>query len=349
MERSTLPFAGNMRQVWIMRHGPPEVLELREAAVPEPSGDEVLIKVAAAGINFADIMARLGLYPDAPKPPSVVGYEVAGEVAATGPSAGLFAVGDRVVALTRFGGYSSYVSAPQQRVFALPADLNFAQGAALPVTYLTAYQLVIAMGRLHADETMLVHSAAGGVGLSAIDLATIIGARVIGVASSAKHDFLRRRGVQRLIDSRAGDMVDRAKQLTGGRGVDLVLDARGGRSWRDSYDCLAPTGRLAVFGLATAVGGGRWLGTARALLGVPWLRFNPLRLMNDNRGVFGVNLGHLWGQHEMIRNWMTQILEWQRQGKVTPVVDRSFTFAEAAAAHRHIEGRGNIGKVVLAP
>jgi NADPH:quinone reductase-like Zn-dependent oxidoreductase len=309
MERSTLPFAGNMRQVWITRHGPPEVLELREAAVPEPSGDEVLIKVAAAGINFADIMARLGLYPDAPKPPCVVGYEVAGEVAAAGPSAGLFAVGDRVVALTRFGGYSSYVSAPQQQVFALPADLNFAQGAALPVTYLTAYQLVIVMGRLHADETILVHSAAGGVGLSAIDLATIIGARVIGVASSAKHDFLRRRGVQGLIDSRAGDMVDRAKQLTGGRGVDLVLDARGGRSWRDSYDCLAPTGRLAVFGLATAVGGGRWLGTARSLLGVPWLRFNPLRLMNDNRGVFGVNIGHLWGQHEMIRNWMIQILE----------------------------------------
>jgi len=113
---------------------------------------------------------------------------------------------------------------------------------------------------------------------------------VIGVASAAKHDFLRRRGVQGLIDSRAKDMVDRVKQLTDARGVDLVLDARGGRSWRASYDCLAPTGRLAVFGLATAVGGGRWLGTARALFGVPWLRFNPLRLMNDNRGVFGVNV-----------------------------------------------------------
>jgi len=190
---------------------------------------------------------------------------------------------------------------------------------------------------------MLVYSAAGGVGLSVIDLATIIGAKVIGVASAAKHDFLRRRGVQGLIDSRAKDMVDRVKQLTDARGVDLVLDARGGRSWRASYDCLAPTGRLAVFGLATAVGGGRWLGTARALFGVPWLRFNPLRLMNDNRGVFGVNVGHLWDQHDMIRNWMSQILAWQAQGKITPVVDRSFAFAEAAAAHRHIEGRGNVG------
>ena len=299
-----------MHQVWITRHGPPEVLELRQAAVPEPSEGEVLIKVAAAGINFADIMARLGLYPDAPKPPCGVRRE---------------------------------------QVFALPPDLDFAQGAALPVTYLTAYQLVIAMGRLRAGETMLVHSAAGGVGLSVIDLASITGAKVIGVASAAKHDFLRRRGVQELIDSRAANMVDRVKQLTNGRGVDLVLDARGGRSWRDSYDCLAPTGRLAVFGLATAVGGGRWLGTARALLGVPWLRFNPLKLMADNRGVFGVNVGHLWDQHDLIRNWMSQILAWQGEGKITPVVDRSFAFAEAAAAHRLIEGRGSIGKVVLVP
>jgi hypothetical protein len=144
-------------------------------------------------------------------------------------------------------------------------------------------------------------------------------------------------------------MVDRVKQSTDRRGVDLLLDARGGRSWRDSYDCLAPTGRLAVFGLATAVGGGRWLGTARALLGVPWLRFNPLRLMNDNGGVFGVNIGHLWDQHDMIRNWMSQILAWQKEAKIKPVVDRSFAFAAAAAAHRHIEGRGNIGKVVLLP
>jgi NADPH:quinone reductase-like Zn-dependent oxidoreductase len=338
-----------VQQVWITRYGPPEVLELREAATPQSAQGEVLIKVAAAGINFADIMARLGLYPDAPKPPCVVGYEVAGEVAAVGSSAAAFKAGDKVIALTRFGGYASHVSVRQEQVFPLPGGLDFAQGAALPVTYLTAYQLLVAMGRLRAGETVLIHSAAGGVGLSAINIATIIGAKVIGVASAAKHDFLRQRGVLGLIDSRATDLVDRVRQLTNGRGVDLALDARGGRSWRESYDCLAPTGRLAVFGLATAVGGGRWTGTARALFGVPWLRFNPLRLMNDNRGVFGVNLGHLWDQHEMIRDWMSQLLAWQAQGKITPVLDRSFSFADAPAAHRHIEGRGNIGKVLLVP
>ena len=180
-----------MRQVWITRHGPPEVLEVREAVAPEPGDNEVLIKVAAAGVNFADIMARLGLYPDAPKPPCVVGYEVAGEVTALGPSATGFAAGNKVIALTRFGGYSSHVSVRQEQVFALPTGLDFAQSAALPVTYLTAYQLVIGMGRLRAGETILVHSAAGGVGLSAIDLAQVVGAHVIGVASVAKHDAWR--------------------------------------------------------------------------------------------------------------------------------------------------------------
>jgi NADPH:quinone reductase-like Zn-dependent oxidoreductase len=339
-----------MRQVWISRYGPPEVLELREAPVPRPVDDQILIKVAASGINFADIMARLGLYPDAPKPPFVVGYEVAGEVVAAGPAVSTFSPGDRVIALTRFGGYSSHVCVPERQVFVLPGALGFAEGAALPVTYLTAYQLMIAMGRLAAGETVLVHSAGGGVGLAAIDLAAIIGARVIGVASTAKHDFLRRRGVMGLIDARAPGLVSQVMALTEGRGVHLALDARGGRSWRDSYDCLAPTGRMAVFGLASAVGpGGRFAAMVRAAANVPWLRFNPFRLMNDNRGIFGVNVGHLWGHIELLRGAMEQILEWEALGKISPVLDRAFRFEDAAAAHRHIEGRHNIGKVVLTP
>jgi NADPH:quinone reductase-like Zn-dependent oxidoreductase len=341
--------AATMQQVWITRHGPPEVLQVREAPVPVPKSGEVLVKVAAAGINFADIMARLGLYPDAPKPPCVVGYEVAGEVVALGPGANGVRAGDRVIALTSFGGYSSHVSVPQIQVFPLPAGFSIEQGAALPVTYLTAYQLMIAMGRLKSGETVLVHSAAGGVGLSAIELAAIIGAKVIGVASSSKHEYLRSRGVAGLIDSGSTDLPSRVKELTAGRGVDLALDARGGSSWRQSYDCLAPTGRLAVFGLSTAVGGNPWLGTARALLGVPWLRFNPLTLMNDNRGIFGVNVGHLWGHQEILGEWMRQILTWQSQGKIAPIVAKSFRFDEAPAAHRFIESRGNIGKVVLVP
>jgi len=339
-----------MSQVWIPRHGAPEVLELRQAPMPRPVDDQILIKVAASGVNFADLMARLGVYPDAPKPPCVVGYEVAGEVVARGPAATTFSPGDRVVALTRFGGYSSHVCVAERQAFAMPGALDFIQGAALPVNYLTAYQLLIAMGRLGAGETVLIHSAGGGVGLAAIDIAAIIGAQVIGVASVAKHDFLRRRGVTGLIDGRAKGLVGQVMALTEGRGVDLALDARGGKSWRDSYACLAPTGRLAVFGLAAAVGpGGRFAAMARAAASVPWLAFNPIRLMNDNRGIFGVNIGHLWGHIGLLRGWMEQVLEWEALGKIRPVVDRSFGFADAAAAHRYIEGRHNIGKVVLTP
>ena len=339
-----------MRQVWITRHGPPEVLALREAAVPSPGAGEALIAVAAAGINFADIMARRGVYPDAPKPPCVVGYEVAGEVAALGSGATQFAVGQKVVALTRFGGYSSHVAVPEGQVFPLPAGLDAAHGAALPLTYLTAYQLVIAMGRLGKGETVLVHSAGGGVGLSAIELAHIVGAEVVGVASAAKHDFLRRRGVTRLVDVRARDLVAQVKALTQGRGVDLALDPIGGRSWRQSYDCLAPLGRLGAFGFAAATERpGRWLPMLRAAAGVPWLRLTPLALMNANRGVFGVNLGHLWGETAILRRWLADILRWQAEGKIDPVVDRAFPFAEAAAAHAYIEARRNIGKVLLVP
>ena len=339
-----------MRQIWIERHGPPEVLALREAAMPTPRAGEVLIQVAAAGINFADIMARRGVYPDAPKPPCVVGYEVAGEVIALGEGAAPFAVGERVVALTRFGGYASHVAVPQDQVFHLPPGLDPAHGAALPLTYLTAYQLVVAMGRLGKGETVLIHSAGGGVGLSAIELAHIVGAEVIGVASRAKHDFLRSRGVTRLVDARSEDLVTRVKALTEGRGVDLALDPIGGRSWRQSLDCLAPLGRLGAFGFAAAADRpGRWLPMLRAAAGVPWLRLTPLALMNANRGVFGVNLGHLWGETAMLRRWLLDILRWQSEGKINPVIDRSFPFAEAAAAHAHIEARRNIGKVLLVP
>jgi NADPH:quinone reductase-like Zn-dependent oxidoreductase len=339
-----------MRQIWITRHGPPEVLALREGAVPRASAGRVLINVAAAGVNFADIMARRGVYPDAPKPPCVVGYEVSGEVAGLGEGVTQFAIGQKVVALTHFGGYSSHVAVPEGQVFPLPTGLALEHGAALPLTYLTAYQLIVAMGRLEAGETVLIHSAGGGVGLSAIDIAGIVGANIIGVASTSKHDFLRSRGVTRLVDARAGDLVARVKALTDGRGVDLALDPIGGRSWRESYRCLAPCGRLGVFGFAAAAEGrSRWLSMLRAAAAVPWLGLTPLALMNANRGVFGVNLGHLWGQLALVRRWLDDILRWQAEGKIAPVVDRAFPFTAAAEAHAYIEARRNMGKILLIP
>src|SRR5262249_50950896 len=189
-----------MRQMWIVGRGGPDKLVLRESPDPQPTGIELRVRVKASGVNFADILARLGLYPDAPKPPMVVGYEISGAVDAVGPDARPEWIGKEVFGLVRFGGYSDSVVVPQDQVFERPASLDHAQCVALPVQYLTAWQLLVVMGSLSSDETVLIHNAGGGVGLAAIDIARHIGARIYGTASVGKHDFLRSRGLHEALD-----------------------------------------------------------------------------------------------------------------------------------------------------
>lgn len=340
-----------MRQIWIPRAGPPEVLELREAPDPQPARGELRIRVEASGVNFADIMGRLGIYPDLPRMPVVVGYEVGGRVDAVGESVRPDWQGRDVLAMTRFGGYSDVVCVPEAQVLERPAGMDARTGAALPVNYVTAYQLVVVMGGLRAGETMLVHSAGGGVGIAAIQLAQHIGARVIGTASSGKHDFLKGMDVDHCIDYRSEDFEERVRELTRGRGVELVLDAVGGDSFKKSYRALAPTGRLGMFGMSAAATGKTrsLLSTLRTVASMPWLQFTPVSLMNQNKGVFGVNVGRLWGEIARVRSWLDALLDLYRQGVVRPVVDASFPFERAAEAHRYIQDRRNTGKVLLTP
>jgi NADPH:quinone reductase-like Zn-dependent oxidoreductase len=339
-----------MRQVWITKRGGPQVLEVREAPDPIPGPGEVLIEVAAAGVNFADVMARMGLYPDAPPLPCVVGYEAAGTVAALGPGTppGL-EVGTRVLALSRFGGYSDRLVAPGVQVAPIPAGLSFEQAAAIPVNYLTAWLMLVHLGNVRAGDRVLVHAAGGGVGQAAVQIARWREAEIFGTASPSKHDRLRAAGVQHCIDYTQQDFEAEVRRLTGGRGVDLVLDAVGGTSFRKSYRSLAPLGRLFLFGASSAAPGERrqiW-SAVRALLSMP--RFRSVPLMNDNRGVFGVNLGHLWGDVERLRGMLTEILELVGSGVLSPVVDGSFPFADAAAAHARLQSRQSFGKVLLTP
>src|SRR5437660_3583988 len=337
-----------MRQVWITRVGPPEVLELREAPDPLPKPGEVQIRVRASGVNFADIMARLGLYPDAPKLPAVIGYEVAGDISAVGDGTGR-SVGEKVFAITRFGGYSDVVCVPAAQAIPLPEGMAYEEGAAIPVNYLTAYQMLIQMGSVKAGERVLVHSAAGGVGLASLDLCKIYGAEVIGTASASKHAMLRERGVAHLIDYNTQDYEPEVKRLTSGRGVHIVLDAMGGEHWKKGYRCLAPTGRLVMFGLSNAATGktrSRW-SFVKTLLRTPLFSFPPPRLINDNKALLGVNLGHMWDETDLLTAWLLQLLAWYREGKIHPTVGARFPLAEAAAAHHYIQDRKNIGKVVL--
>jgi NADPH:quinone reductase-like Zn-dependent oxidoreductase len=211
--------------------------------------------------------------------------------------------------------------------------------------------MLVQMGSLKSGERVLVHSAAGGVGLAAIDLCRIKGAEVFGTASTSKHAFLRERGVAHVIDYTTQDYEAEVKRLTGGRGVHIVLDAMGGEHWKKGYRCLAPSGRLVMFGLSNAATGKTRsiLSLLKTLLRTPLLSFPPPRLMNDNKALVGVNLGHMWGETELLTSWLLQLLAWYREGNIRPAIGARFPLAEAAAAHHYIQDRKNIGKVVLVP
>ncbi len=340
-----------MRQIWITRTGRPEVLQVREAPDPAPRDGEVRVRVEASGINFADIMGRMGVYPDLPPIPVVPGYEVAGRIDAVGPGVDQSWIGRDVIAMTRFGGYADVVCAPLKQIFPRPAGLSALEGAAIPVNYFTAWQLVVVMGALKANETVLIHSVGGGVGIAATQIAKHIGARVIGTASAAKHGEMRALGVDHLIDYRTEDFETRTREISGGRGVELILDAVGGESWKKGYRVLAPTGRLGMFGASSLVSGKQRsvLSMLSMIAKTPWFQFNPPGLMNANKGVFGVNLGHMWGEIDRLREWGDTLVELAAKGVIKPKVAASFTFDDAPKAHHFVQDRRNIGKVLLVP
>jgi NADPH:quinone reductase-like Zn-dependent oxidoreductase len=338
-----------MRQVWITKTGGPEVLQVREAPDPEPGPDQVRVRVAASGINFADLMARMGLYPDAPKIPCVVGYEVSGTVDKLGPGVDGPAVGTRVVAATRFGGYSDVVVVPASQASPIPEGLSFEKAAAIPVNYLTAWLMLVRMGNVQNTDTVLVHSAAGGVGQAALQICRRAGATVIGTASPSKHERLKSLGVAHCIDSGTADLLSEVKRLTGGKGVEIVLDAVGGKSIETSYRCLGTLGRVYCFGASSFApkGARSLLAVIGGMLSMP--RFNPLGLMDKNRGVMGINLGHMVDRPDILTPAMQEVLRLVGDGTFDPVVDKTFPFDKAGDAHQFIADRKNFGKVLLVP
>lgn len=331
-----------MRQIWISKAGPPEVLQVREAPDPQPGPGEVRVKVEAAGVNFADLMARVGSYPDAPPMPCVVGYEVAGVIDAVGSGVSQDRLGEPVLAMCRFGGYSTHRCVPSAQAVLRPEGLGAVEAAAIPVNYLTAWMMLRVYGRPEPGERVLVHSAAGGVGLAALDLLRIARAETWGTASRAKHDFLHERGYHHLLDSRSDEWPPEK--------MDIILDPVGGASWARGLASLRAGGRLICFGFSASAGETRsLLSSLRAGLAVPWLQINPVTLMNTNRGVMGVNMGHLWDEAERVSGWLRQILDLWEEGQIKPHIHATVPFAQAAEAHRILHRRENIGKVVLVP
>lgn len=333
-----------MRQIVVARRGGPEVLHYEEAPDPVPGPGEVLVRVEAAGVSFADLLVREGLYPGAPRPPFVPGYDVAGTVEAAGEGTPGPGPGSRVVAVTRFGGYAEKIALAASLCVPLPDGLPSDMAVALALNYLTAYQLLHRVARVREGESILVHGAAGGVGTALLDLSRLEGLRVYGTASAPKQPVVAELGATPLGYRES----PQGKLPTGG--VDVAFDPVGGRSWTRSYRLLAPGGRLVAYGFSAATTRGR-RNLPRALR--EWAlspRYMPLGLMRNSRAVLGYDAGSLrlerpdWYQADL-----AAVLKLAAEGQLHPRVDSRFPLAEAAVAHRRLGSGQALGKIVLVP
>jgi NADPH:quinone reductase-like Zn-dependent oxidoreductase len=338
------------RAILIERHGPPGVLVERSVPLPEPGPGEVRLSVQAAGVNFADLAMRAGLYGTVPERPYSPGFEVAGVVTAVGPEVTDWREGQRAVALMRYGGYARDVVLPAANLFACPESLSRVEAAAIPVVFLTAWVCLFEMAHARPGETALVLGAAGGVGTAAVQLAVRRGLRVIGTAGAEqKRSFVTERlGAEACFDSR-GDWEPAVRRIAGERGVDVALDPVGGAATAACRRLLAPLGRLVFYGLSEGMPGHKrsWPRAVRAWLRTPF--FHPLSLVEPCIGVLGVHLLHLGKKEPILRTALQEIFRAVEAGELRPVIDRSFPLDRegAIAAHEHLHARKNLGKVVL--
>jgi NADPH:quinone reductase-like Zn-dependent oxidoreductase len=293
-------------------------------------------------------MARVGLYPDAPKIPCVVGYEVSGTVDQVGKGVTGFSTGDRVFGMPKFGGYTDTLVTSVDQVFKMPTAMSFEEAAALPVVYITAFHMMMFTGNLREGSHVFIHSAAGGVGLAAIQIAKTKNCVIYGTASPKKHDFLRAQGCHHPLDS-SGDYAEATRALVKDRGLDLILDPVGGPSWKQGYDLLGPAGRLVCFGLSAA-SSGKTRSLFHALMQVMQIKkYSPMDLMSDNKTVSGCNMGHLFSRLDLLRPQFVDLVKMYEAGQIKPHVDKTFAFDDAPAAHHFIHDRKAVGKVLLVP
>lgn len=315
-------------------HGPSSLEREELEQVPAGPG-EVVIDVRAAGCNFFDILITQGKYQVRPELPFSPGAEVAGTVREIGEEVERFCVGDRVSALLDYGGFASSVAAPQERVFPIPARMSFEEAAALGLVYQTSYVGLVHRANLREGETLLVHAAAGGVGLAAVQIGVALGARVIGTASSSeKLDLVKRNGADAVMSSRDEDWVERVKELTDGRGADVIYDPVGGDTFDRSTRCIAFEGRILIIGFAS----GR----------IPSAQMN--RVLVKNFSLVGLHWGLYFEKNpQVLRDAQEAISRLYSDGKIAPLVSARYPLENAKAALAALGSRKTTGKVVLIP
>ncbi len=336
-----------MKQIVISKYGAPEVLQVIEKETPEPKANEIRIKNYFSGVNFSEVMARMKLYPGTPKPPSGIGSECCGIVDAIGSEVKNFSIGDKVMAFSRFQSYASHVCTEENLAMPLPEKFSLEQGAAFPVVYITAYQMLYDLGNLRKDDTILIHGAGGGVGTAAIQMATSTQANIIGTASSWKHEKLKTMGVNLCIDYQHENVVDKVNEFTNGQGVDVIIDPVGAKNWKQSFKCLASMGKLIIFGDQDLVTGFKLnpITAMKELWSMP--TYKPMSLMSSNKSVMGYHLGRMVKAERQLKRSIEQLYILANDGKISPIVDKIFDYTDSPKAHRYMQERKNFGKILI--
>jgi len=341
-------------KVVIHQAGSYDRLTLETQELAAPAKDEVRIEVRATGVNYADVIVRMGLYASAKELvgwPITPGFEVAGVVSAVGSAVTDLKPGDEVMGVTLFDGYSSALNAPRSQVFALPEGLSFVEAASLPAVFMTGWFALHFLAHPRKGDRALVHSAAGGVGGTLVQLLKRQGCEVVGVVGgSHKVDAARELGCDHVIDKSTEDLWHRAEAISP-RGYDLVLDANGVATLKESYEHLRPAGKLVVYGFATMMPktGGRpnYLKLAVDYLRTP--RFNPLDLTNESKSVLAFNLSYLFERTDLLAEAMSDLKAWLAAGEIRPLKTTTYPLAKVADAHRDIESGTTVGKLILEP
>lgn len=340
-----------MDQTWAMQihhFGSPEVLKKTTIPRRPPGPTEVAIAIKACGVNFADILMRMGLYPEAPRRPFAPGYEVAGIVEAVGSEVTHFKPGDRVMAATYFNGYANYICAEVEKTLPLPENMSFEEGAGILVNYMTAWVALQEMSRIRPGDNILVQNIAGGVGMAALQLAKNAGCTVFGTAGSKeKLDFAASMGMDYGINYRTQDYVKQIQLNHGRRVIDVVLDPIGGQNLAKGRQILRPTGRLVVFGSSEMVRGDKANPIQTVKTALSMFHVNLMSLFGKNQGIYALNVLKLWRYNDIMQGVAQKFLEQFAQQRLTCIMAQTFPLEQAAEAHRYLQERKNIGKVVL--
>ncbi|MFH0988889.1 MAG: zinc-binding dehydrogenase [bacterium] len=337
-----------MRAAVITKFGAPDVLKILEWPVPIIGANDVLVRVHAIGLNFADVMARLGIYPSIPKPPFIPGIEFTGVVEKAGAEVTTLKPGDRVAGFSKQGAYAEYVSISSHLAYRIPDTMSYKEAAALTVTALTAYHALVTLGHLQKGEKLLLHAAAGGVGTIALQIAQFLGAEIYATAGSKeKLELAKSLGAHHLINYREEDFEAWIRHHTGGYGIDVVLDSIGGRTTRKGWNLIAPMGRYIIYGFASVTGERtiRKLGAVIEFLSSPILF--PPAMTSKNAGMFGFNLYFLSHKVDYLSRALKEILDWYSLGVIKPIIGSTYRFEDIMHAQAALQARKTVGKVVV--